>query len=79
MKIEIYTRADCQGCIHLKRFMDSNSITYSEYVIGLNTTREEVKAKFPQCNYVPITIIDNELVDYREVYSRLRDFIEKYR
>lgn len=62
MLIEIYTKQDCPGCQRTKQILKTYGYNYTEYELGKNISREELKARFPTAKHVPIIIVDNNEV-----------------
>lgn len=60
--IDIYTKEDCSFCNQAKSFMQKNNLQYKEHLIGRDITREDLIAKFPQMQTVPIIMVDNQLI-----------------
>jgi len=63
MLIEIYTKKDCPACQKVKQILTTFGYNYTEYELGRNITREELRRQFPEAKLVPIIIVDNERVD----------------
>lgn len=60
MIIEVYTRDDCFWCIKAKELLNKTNLTYKEYKIGQDLTREEFREKFPQQGTVPYIFVDSK-------------------
>ena len=63
MIVELYTKPSCPHCVRAKQILQNHNISYNEFEMGRNITREELKNKFPKAKYVPIIIVDDEQLD----------------
>jgi glutaredoxin len=60
--IEIYTRSECPLCETAKRMMMEGGITFKEYMLGVNISRDEVLKRFPESKTVPIIVVDGQQI-----------------
>jgi len=60
MKIELITRHEppCVYCESAKGFLDNRKKTYSETVVGVDITREQLLERFPTARSFPVVVID---------------------
>lgn len=56
--IKMYTKENCPSCVKAKKLFNKHNIVYDLYTIGVDISREEFIAKFPNVKTVPY-IIDN--------------------
>jgi thioredoxin reductase (NADPH) len=70
MDVKIYSRDDCPYCVKAKNYFSRKNITYQEYKVGADLTREEYYSTTGM-KTVPAIYIDdkliggfNDLVDY---------------
>lgn len=63
-KIVIYTRETppCAYCKTAKTLLQYNNLPYTEIVIGVDITREEVMSTYPSIKTLPIVVIDDVLI-----------------
>ena len=72
-KVVLITRDECIFCDEAKAELLSAGITYQEKKIGLDITREEVLNTYPSFKYLPIIIIDENLV--LSGFDALKDYM----
>ncbi len=59
MLIEIYTKTGCPACQKAKQLLESKGLSFQEWELGRNITRDELKSRFPTATHVPIVMVDN--------------------
>lgn len=69
----VYSKPNCPYCVRAKTLLDSYSILYTEKVIGVDTTREELLEVAPNARTVPQIIINNDVIGG---YEQLSKYIE---
>ena len=62
MLIELYTKPDCPMCDTAKRMLNEKKLSFHEYVIGRDITRDEVLSKFPEAKTAPVISLDGRMV-----------------
>lgn len=71
-KIEMYSKTNCSYCAHARNFFKDNNISFSEYKLDTDFTREELTEKFPQAVTYPVIVINDKFiggfVDLKEWY-----------
>lgn len=73
--IELYSKPGCGVCVKAKSLLNVNGLTFKEYVIGEDVTREQVLERFPGKTNLPIITIDGApLGDIKD----LENLIEAY-
>lgn len=58
MSIVIYTKEDCAYCAMAKNLLKSKNITYSEKVLSIDYTREELLSKYSLAKTFPVIVVD---------------------
>ena len=61
MKIELITRHEppCVYCESAKGFLDNRKKSYSETIVGIDITREQLLERFPTARAFPVVVIDD--------------------
>ena len=62
LKIEIYSKLNCQSCAHAKKVLDQLNIPFYDYEIGRHVSVDNVKKLFPDARTVPIIVVDGSVV-----------------
>lgn len=73
MNIVIWTTNTCSWCVKAKELLNSYSLSYSEKIIGVNTTKEELKQILPDAKTVPQIFINKR---YIGGYEQLVEYLE---
>jgi glutaredoxin len=60
-------------CSSTKKALNQNGVAYVEYQIGVNITREDVLAKFPNAKTVPIIILNGAQIDASQAQQLLME------
>lgn len=60
--VTIYTRPDCSACVQTKAFLKTNGIEFTEQVIGVDVTREEVVNMFPTARMLPVITTSQKMI-----------------
>ena len=60
--IEIYTKPKCKFCNILKEYLTERNISFIEYHIGIDVTRDFIIEKFPTARKVPIAVVDGSWI-----------------
>lgn len=58
MKVIIYTKEACSYCTNAKLLLNSKGLSYTEYKLGEDFTRETLLEMFPEARTFPIIVID---------------------
>jgi glutaredoxin len=56
MMYTIYTKDNCSWCVKAKELMDHLGIQYTEYKLGVDYTREELREKMGVNESFPLTV-----------------------
>lgn len=73
MKVVIWSKNNCNFCTKAKELLTTNNITYEEYVLGENATKEELLKLVPNARTVPQIFIDNAHIGG---YTELAEFVK---
>jgi glutaredoxin len=73
MSIVIYTKEDCVYCSMAKNLLNSKNIPYTEKVLSLDFTREELLAAHSLAKTFPVIVVDGF---YIGGYTNLVTYIE---
>jgi len=57
-QVEVWSQLDCAGCLTAKRWLQNKNIPYTEKVIGIDATLEDLTNKVPNARTVPQIFID---------------------
>ena len=71
--IIVYSKPNCPYCVMAKRLLTQMKLTFTEHVVGVDTTREQLLEAAPNARTVPQIIIDNKLIGG---YDQLASYIE---
>lgn len=58
MNIVLYTKDACSYCTNAKLLLTSKGISYSEYKLGEDFSRETLLEMFPEARTFPIIVVD---------------------
>lgn len=74
MKIKVYWRREpqCPFCERAKDLLATREIEHELIEIGVDISRDEVKAKFPQATTVPVVTVNDR---YIGGFTELQNFI----
>jgi glutaredoxin 3 len=74
MNIEIYTRENCGYCTAAKELLRDRSISFSEFKLNEDFTREFLLEKFPGAQTYPVIVVDGfRIGGYTELKGMLRE------
>ena len=66
MVIELYSRPACSRCNETKNLLKSRGLTWTEYQVDEDISRDDVKAKFPNASQLPVVVIDGHYIGSKE-------------
>lgn len=69
----VYSKPNCPYCVRAKALLDSYSVSYTEKVVGVDVTREQLLEAAPNARTVPQIIINGEAIGG---YEQLSSYIE---
>lgn len=58
MVIELYTKDDCVYCTRAKTLLREKNLSYTEYKLNEDFTREHLLGKYPGAKTFPVVIVD---------------------
>ena len=58
MNVIIYTKDACSYCTNAKLLLNNKGLSYTEYKLGEDFTRETLLEMFPEAKTFPIIVID---------------------
>jgi glutaredoxin len=73
MKINVISKENCPFCDKAKALLKSKDMPFNQFMIGVDITREEVMASFPQARAVPIITVNDEFIGG---YDNLVEYLE---
>lgn len=62
MDIVIYSKTNCSYCSFAKNFLKEKNITYKEYKLNENFSKEDLLTKFPTAKTYPVITIDGTFI-----------------
>ncbi len=71
--IIVYSKPNCPYCVMAKRLLDQMELPFTERVVGVDATREQLLEAAPNARTVPQIIIDDKLIGG---YDQLASYIE---
>lgn len=74
MRVEIYSKEDCGYCAMAKTLLTSKHIPFTEQVLGIDFTREQLLANYSLARTFPVIVVDGF---YIGGYTNLVEHIEK--
>jgi len=70
----VYSKPNCPYCVRAKKLLETRNINYTEKVVGVNTTREELLEAAPNARTVPQIIINNDVIGgYEQLVSYMEE------
>ena len=72
-EVIVYSKPNCPYCVRAKTLLDSYSVSYTEKVVGVDVTREQLLEAAPNARTVPQIIINGEVIGG---YEQLSSYIE---
>jgi len=64
----VYSKRNCNFCTAAKKLLDKHDVTYEEYRIGTDITKDEFLERYPNQKTVPFIILESEVVGgYKEL------------
>jgi glutaredoxin 3 len=76
MLVEIYTKDNCGYCTAAKSLLEDNKISFREYKLNVDFTREMVKEKYPSATSYPVIVVDGY---YIGGYNEVRPIVEEHK
>lgn len=73
MKILLYTKDNCSYCDKAKALFSIKQLTFNETKLGMDITKEDFIALFPEQKTMPLVIINGEKIGG---YNELRDWFD---
>ena len=58
MNVILYTKDNCSYCTNAKLLLTSKGMSYTEYKLGEDFTRETLLEMFPSAKTFPVIVID---------------------
>ncbi len=75
MQYIVYSKPDCIFCDKAKDLLNSKSLEYTEYVMGVHLTRAELLEQFPSAKTLPIILTaDGQMIGGS---AELTDYLQK--
>lgn len=74
MSVVVYSKPNCPYCVRAKHLLQNYSIPFTEKVVGVDVTREELLEAAPNARTVPQIIINGEVIGG---YEQLSSYIEE--
>ena len=72
-EIVVYSKPNCPYCVKAKRLLDQMELPFTERVVGVDATREQLLEAAPNARTVPQIIIDDKVIGG---YDQLTTYIE---
>ncbi len=58
MNIIMYSKDNCSYCTNAKMLLSSKGLSYTEYKLGEDFTRETLLEMFPEARTFPVIVVD---------------------
>ncbi|CAB4162968.1 GrxC Glutaredoxin and related proteins [uncultured Caudovirales phage] len=58
MRVTIYTKENCTFCTQAKMLLSSKGVSYEEYKLNEDFSRESLLELFPQAKTFPVIVVD---------------------
>lgn len=58
MNVILYTKEACSYCTNAKLLLNSKGLSYTEYKLGEDFTRETLLEMFPEARTFPVIVVD---------------------
>jgi len=72
MNVIVYTREACSYCTNAKMLLNSKGLSYTEYKLGEDFTRETLLEMFPGATTYPVIVLDGfNIGGYQQLKERL--------
>ena len=72
MMVELYTKPDCPYCSRAKTLLRDQQISFTEYKLNEDYTREILSDKFPEAKTFPVVVMDGfRIGGYTELRQKL--------
>ena len=72
MNILVYTKEPCSYCTNAKLLLTSKGMSFTEYKLGEDFTRETLREMFPGATTYPVIVIDGfNIGGYNELKEHL--------
>lgn len=72
-EIVVYSKPNCPYCVKAKRLLTQMELSFTERVVGVDATREQLLEDAPNARTVPQIIIDGKVIGG---YDQLASYIE---
>ena len=72
-EIVVYSKPNCPYCVKAKRLLNQMELSFTERVVGVDATREQLLEAAPNARTVPQIIIDGKVIGG---YDQLASYIE---
>lgn len=72
--VEIYTKENCTYCVQAKNILRDRQISFVEYKLNEDFTREIILEKFPEAETFPVVVVDGfRIGGYNELRRMLNE------
>jgi glutaredoxin len=71
--VTVYSKPNCPYCVMAKNLLKKSQIPFTEKVVGVDATREELLEAAPNARTVPQIIINNQVIGG---YNELTQYME---
>lgn len=68
--VVVYSKPNCPYCVRAKHLLEIHHISFTEKVVGVDVTREELLEAAPNARTVPQIIINGQSIGGYEQLSR---------
>jgi glutaredoxin len=72
-EITVYSKPNCPYCVKAQRLLTQMKLPFTEWVVGVDATREQLLEAAPNARTVPQIIIDGKVIGG---YDQLTTYIE---
>jgi len=74
INVVVYSKTNCPYCVMAKQLLKKSNIEFTEKLIGVDVTREQLMEVAPNARTVPQIVINNQVIGgYNELISYMEN------
>lgn len=80
MNVVLYSKDNCSYCTNAKLLLTSKGISFTEYKLGEDFTRENLLDMFPEAKTFPVVVVDGfNIGGYVQLKEKLNNEVQENR